>query len=119
LICNHLLEWNDTGIIPLVRLKKLCKHFLGWKPIFVGLHPAMKLYYMYHGNRAGVWMHDMYLSPCGYYCLTKRGFQCCIHCEKVLNTNKKPNQVNLPHCTIWGMTSVTSHEMSEGQMKGN
>jgi hypothetical protein len=29
LICNHLLEWNDTGIIPLVRLKKLCKHFLG------------------------------------------------------------------------------------------
>jgi hypothetical protein len=96
LICDRLLEWNDTGIITVVRLKKLREHFLGQTPIFEGIHPALKSYYAYHGNGSGVWTHDMYLSPRGCYCSLERGFQCCIRCEKVLNTNEKPYRIKLP-----------------------
>ena len=89
-ICDHLLEWNKMGIIPIARLYALRELFLGRTPILANVHPDIKVNYTYKGNGERPWMHDMFLSPRGYYRSNETAFQCCLRCEKALNTKIKP-----------------------------
>ena len=79
LICDRLLEWNDTGVIMTKRLKSLQSRFQGKAPVFqTGNAGHMKPHYTYCGNGCEPrWMNKMYLSPRGFYREDKRGFQCC------------------------------------------
>ena len=90
-ICDRLLEWNETGIIPIARLYALRKLFLGRNSILANMHSDIKVTYAYKGNGKRPWMHDMFLSPRGYYHLNETAFQCCLWCEKQLNTKMKPS----------------------------
>jgi hypothetical protein len=94
------LEWNDTGIISLLRLERLQDCLVGRTAIFTNLLSNIKKDYTYRGEGAQHWMEKMFLSPCGYYCADKKGFQCCTRCKKGLNTNEKPYHVALPRFAI-------------------
>ena len=100
LVCDRLLEWDDTEIIPLKRLQALKKCFIGETDLFKMLHPNIKMYYTYKGHGYSAWMKDMFLSPRGYFRSDKQGFQCCTDCVKKLNTTTKPVRVKLPRFSI-------------------
>ena len=100
LVCDRLLEWNDTGIITTVRLKKLKENFSGKPLLFTNIHPNIKSDYNYNGNGAETWMKDMFLSPRGCYSQDKKGFQCCSCCVKQIDMNISPSKVVLPRFAI-------------------
>jgi hypothetical protein len=102
LICNELLEWNDTGVIRTTRLKSLQSRFQGEDPVFLSRNGGiMKSYYTYRGDGCeSQWMHKMYLSPRGVYREDEEGFQCCKQCVKILDTKVKPNRTTLPRFAI-------------------
>jgi hypothetical protein len=94
LICDELLEWNDTRVIRTTRLKSLQSRFQGKDPV-------LKSYYTYRGHGCeSRWMNKMYLSPRGDCKEDKEGFQCCKQCVKILNTKVKPNRITLPRFAI-------------------
>jgi len=91
LICNRLLEWNDTDIVKVTRLKNLRSHFQGESAVFRTLNnDEMKTHYTYQGPGRERWMNEMYLSPRGFYRREEEGFQCCKRCVKDLNTKIRP-----------------------------
>ena len=49
-ICDHLLEWNEMGIIPIAQLYKLRELFLGHNPISANMHAGIKAAYTYNDN---------------------------------------------------------------------
>ena len=63
LVCDCLLEWNDTEIILTLRLKQLKENFTGKSPLFANLHPNLKSDYRYLGDGMELWMENMFLSP--------------------------------------------------------
>ena len=100
LVCDRLLEWNDTETISLSRLRKLKDCFIGKTSVFQGLHQSIKADYTYRGNGAQPWMEQMFLSPRGHYCPDKEGFQCCVRCVNRLNISQLPYCVVLPQFAI-------------------
>ena len=101
LICDRLLEWNDTGVILTTRLKSLQSRFQGEASVFQTTSAGnMKSYYNYRGDGCEPWMKKMYLSPRGYYLDREAGFQCCKRCVKVLDTKVKPGRITLPRFSI-------------------
>ena len=102
LICDALLEWNDTKVIRTTRLKSLQSRFQGEGPVFLARNAAtMKAYYTYRGDGCeSRWMNKMYLSPRGVYRQDEEGFQCCNQCVKILDTKVKPNRIALPRFAI-------------------
>jgi len=100
LVCDRLLEWNDTETISLARLQKIKDCFIGKTSVFQGLHQSIKADYTYRGNGAQPWMEQMFLSPHGHYCPDKEGFQCCVRCVNRLNTSQPPYHVVLPQFAI-------------------
>jgi hypothetical protein len=51
LICDELLEWNDTKVIRTTRLKSLQSRFQDKGPVFLARNAGiMKAYYMYRGD---------------------------------------------------------------------
>ena len=100
LICDKLLEWNDTGTIHTTRLKSLQCRLKGESDLFNTLNPHIKDYYTYKGPGREGWMKELYLSPRGYYRPDKEGFQCCSCCVKALDTKVKPSRVVLPQFSL-------------------
>jgi hypothetical protein len=64
LICDRLLEWNDTDFIKSTRLKTLQKRFQGESKVFeTPNRDKLKCYYTYRGPGRERFMKEMYLSP--------------------------------------------------------
>jgi hypothetical protein len=121
LVCDRLLEWNETEIISLSRLRKLRDCFVGQMSVFQGLHQNIKADYTYRGNGSQDWMEQMFLSPRGHYCPDKEGFQCCVPCVKRLNTNQKPNRVVLPRFavangSVFGEAPIELTELNDAEL---
>jgi hypothetical protein len=109
LVCDHLLEWNNNGYIPKMRLKalqkvlsgkELCKH-LSTEGLSLdkSVYNVLKKYYSYRGKGYEIWMKPMFLSPRAVFD-SDIGFNCCKVCVKMLVNSTKPYYVKLPKYAI-------------------
>ena len=94
LVCDRLLEWNDSDAITLSRLEALSCRFRGETPLFSTVDRQvlenLKNEYTYRGPGHQPWMDAMYLSPQGHYRIEEADFPCCKRCTATLNTKERP-----------------------------